>query len=58
VVNIELSRYAEVNLTGKFLGPGGKFTTQMRYSGKCVQHRPALYELVQVRKAIVVTGVE
>jgi len=58
MVNIELSRYAGVNLMGKFLQNGGKFATQMRCSGKCVQHRLALYELVQVRKAFVVTGVE
>ena len=58
MVNIELSRYAGVNLAGQFLRTGGKFTTQMTCSGKCVQHRPALYEFVQVRKATVVTGVE
>ena len=58
VVNTELSRSAGVNLTGKFLGTGGKFTTQMKCSGKCVQHRPALYKLIQVREAIVLTGVE
>jgi hypothetical protein len=58
LVNIELSRYAGVNLTGKFLRTCGKFTSQMRCSGKCIQHRPAFYELVQVRVAIAVTGVE